>query len=462
MSELCLTRLGKRSPYYNLDLYSWVVKMNLVQILSTWQDYATVKIWKKSLKFDSNSGRLSPATESAMDMYMPLFIEFKQKNPDGIIEEALAGKHVVKESLSDFSNWLEDEKGKKRNHAIHASYEIIRGFYSHNDINTQKIRTPTKDPSEVQTTDDVLPLFDIVEVERENGQKEKVKKIRRAFLTKFLDLLPFTAKVIIMCVKDTGADDGDILKWTLGNIRNQEPGQERIFIRLLRKKTRRYVCYFLSKETSALVRTYEKQYRQFASDDEPLFVQTMNQFRTQFSLDHGRSFDKEKDQLNLGPTTTHALSESCRNAAAKLEKILSDEGTPVKILTPKKQSPLRPKRWRKVFSDSCDYVGITTDIKRLFMGKKDDSNQPYGGKSRQDLELYFERIEPVLTIYSDPDPIPTEEIQKLRAQIQIEIQEKENMKKDNIIKQHETDRRFDRLERLIDEKWESSKQDSNQ
>ena len=137
---------------------------NIVQILATWNDYATVKTWKKNLKINSTQGRLSAKTADDIKIYMPLYLEFKQKNPDEIIEEALAGKHVVKESLSDFFTWLEDEKGKKRNHAIHASYEIIRGFYSHNSINTQKIRTPPKDPSQVQTTDDILPLFDIVDV----------------------------------------------------------------------------------------------------------------------------------------------------------------------------------------------------------------------------------------------------------------------------------------------------------
>jgi len=427
--------------------------MNLVSILAIWKDFATVKIWKKSLKIDSNAGRLSPSTEEAIHSYMPLFIEFKQKTPDEIIEEALNGKYVVKESLSDFFNWLEDVKGMKRNQAIHAAYEIVRGFYSHNDINTQKIRTPTKDPSEVQTTDDVLPLFDIVEIEHENGKKEKIKKIRRLFLAKFLDLLPFRDKVIMMCIKDTGADDGDILKWNLGLIRYQEPGQERIFIRLTRQKTRRYVCYFLSKETSKLIRMYEKQYREFVSDDEPIFVQTVNQFKTQFHRDHHRPFIADSDDMVLESITTHTLSDSCRNAARKLEQILKDEGNPVKILRKGKQSPLRPKRFRKVFSEACDYVGIKTDIKRLFMGKKDDSNQPYEPKARHDLELFFDRIEPVITIYSDPDPIPSEELQRLRTQIEIE-------KKSNYDLKKEIDAKFEKYDKMLFDKMNNLENDT--
>jgi len=44
---------------------------------------------------------------------MPIYIEFTQKTPDAMIEEALAGKHVVKERLSDFCSWLYEEKKKK-------------------------------------------------------------------------------------------------------------------------------------------------------------------------------------------------------------------------------------------------------------------------------------------------------------------------------------------------------------
>ena len=36
------------------------------------------------------------------------------------------------------------------------------------------------------------------------------------------------------------------------------------------------------------------------------------------------------------------------------------------------------------------------------MGKTDDSNKTYEGKDRLDLEMYYEHIEPNLTIYSEP------------------------------------------------------------
>jgi len=36
------------------------------------------------------------------------------------------------------------------------------------------------------------------------------------------------------------------------------------------------------------------------------------------------------------------------------------------------------------------------------MGKSDPSNKTYEGKSRMDLEIYYEKLEPILTIYSEP------------------------------------------------------------
>ena len=418
--------------------------LNLIQILSTWNDYATVKNWKKGLKVNSHNNKLSPKTDEAITHCMPLFLEFKQKTPDEIIEEALNGKYVVRESLSDFCTWLQDVKGKKFNHAVHATHHVIRGFYSHNDVNTQKIKIPVRDPSYVQTTDDNLPLYDIVEVEV-NGNKEKIKKIRRDLIKKFFDQFSFRDRVMMMCIKDTGADSGDVMKWTLQSMRYQE-NQDRIFIRLKRRKTGQYVCYFLSKETSKLIRRYEKQLRESADDTDLIFVQSMKEFKTVFCRDHGRQFIRDSDELNLTGLDTKNLSDACRTATTKLEKILSNEDNPTNILRKNQQSPLRPKRFRKVFSDACDDAGIPVDIKRLFMSKKDSANQSYEPKSRQDLELYYEKIEPIITIYSDPDLIPSEELQKLRMQIEIEKQEKESMRK-------ETDAKFEEQKRENDLRW---------
>lgn len=366
------------------------------QLSNTWKDYATVKIWKKDLKVNSKSNRLPKSTEDAIDSYMPLFLEFKQKNPDEIIEEALAGKYVVKESLSDFQTWLEDEKGKKFNHAVQISYYTIRGFYSHNNINTQKIRTPKVEPSKVLTDDDRVPLFDIIETERD-GKTLKEKVLRREFLKSFLEFLSPRDKIIAMCLKDSALDSGDLLSLPLSSIRYQDPKEERIFVRTIRSKTREFVCSFFSTETTKLLKNYERMYRKDALDTEPIFVQSARDFKIEFTKIHQRPFMKDLDEMILKPVNTHILSMNFRTATKKLEKQLGQ-----KLLMGNNQSPLRPKRFRKLFSDVCSDVGLDTDIKRIFMGKSDPANKTYESHSRQSLELFFEKIEPKLTIYSEP------------------------------------------------------------
>jgi len=397
-----------------------------VQITTAWQDYATVKNWKRDLKSNSKINKLSEKTEEAINNYMPLFVEFKQKNPDQIIEEALAGKYVVKESLSDFATWLQDIKHKSFNHAIHGSYHIIRGFYSHNEVNTQKITTPVMDPSKVQTTDDNLPLFNYREI-GDGDEKQLVMELRRDFIGKFFDFFDLKYKTIMMCIKDTGADSGDIMDWTLEMIRYQEQ-YERIFIRILRKKTRQYACHFLSKETTKLIRRYEKMHRANAQDSDHVFVHSAREFKSEFYKKYGRSFVPGTDKLDLQKLTTNNLSDAARAATRQMEKMLSEEGTPMKILRSGQQSPLRPKRFRKVFSDACDYAGIPVDIKRLFMGKANKANEEYEGKSRQNLEMYYaNKLEPVLAVYSKPKGMEVEEIRKLEKKL--EEKEQEHQKK---------------------------------
>jgi hypothetical protein len=392
-----------------------------VQILANWEDYATIKKWKNGLKYNSHRNRLSPSTLEAIRNWMPLYIKYTRKTPDDLIEEALNGKETVKARLSDFCTWLHEEKGKKFNAAVHAAYHIIRGFYSHNDINTQKIRTPKVDPSEVQLTDDQVPLFDIVEVENADGTKRKEKVLKRALIKNFFECLPTRDKIIAMCIKDSGMDSGDILDLPLSTIRYQDQSQERIFIRGRRNKTGEIVSTFFSTETSQFIRNYVRLHRANATDEESIFVESSKESKINFHKKHGKPFNRENDELKLGPVDPHNLSKSFRIATKKLEKLLSTDEKPVKLLQNVKQSPLRPKRFRKLFSDVCDDVGIPVDVKRVFMGKSDPSNKPYEGKSRQDLEIYYEKIEPKLMIYSEPPRDYSKDIKILKEQLKEEL-----------------------------------------
>lgn len=395
-----------------------------IQILTNWEEYASIKKWKNGLKYNSHKNKLSPKTHQAIRNWMPLFIEYTQKNPDEIIEESLKGKETVKARLSDFCTWAEEEKEKKFNASVHGSYHIIRGFYSHNDINTQKIRTPKTEPSEVQFTDDAVPLFDIVEIEKSDGTKEKEKRIKREFIKSFLECLSARDKIICMCIENSGLDSSDLLDLTLKTVRFQDPSEERIFIRSQRNKTGEILATFFTKETTKLIRSYVQLNRKNANDDEPIFVQSNHEFKIEFHKRNNRRFDSAIDELIPQAVDPHYLAKCFRLATQKLEKLLSTSEKPVRILQRNKQSPLRPKRFRKLFNDVCDAAGIPVDIKRVFMGKSDPSNKVYEGKSRQDLELYFEKIEPKLTIYSEPasesDLLEIERLRMKNSQIESE------------------------------------------
>ena len=254
----------------------------------------------------------------------------------------------------------------------------------------QKIRTPKVDPSEVQFSDDRVPLFDIVNVERD-GRKAKDKQLRREFLKSFFECLSPRDKLIALCIKDSGLDSGDILDLPLSILRYQDPKNERIFIRMTRAKTSEIVSTFFSRETTKMIKNYERMNRTGALDTETIFVQSKKEFKIDFNKKHGRVFDPDVDEMILEKIDSHSLSRNFRNATVKLERMLGSEQ---KILQYGKQSPLRPKRFRKLFNDACDVVGVPTDIKRVFMGKSDPSNKTYEGKSRQDLEMYYEMVEP--------------------------------------------------------------------
>ena len=303
-------------------------------------------------------------------------MEYKQKNPDEIIEEALNGKNIVRESLSDYFTWLQDVKGKSYNSSIQGSYSIIRGFYSHNDINTQKIRSPKSKPSEVQFSDDNIPLMEIIEVD---GKKQKITK--RDLIRDFLNELSFRDRTITLCQLSSGLDSADLLNLPLSLIRYQD--QDRFFIRNLRSKTQETFSVFFSREASKMLRKYERLRRREASDTDFIFV-----------------------NRNNGKIASRDLSDNLRLSAIRLFKQLP------------KQSPLRPKRFRKLFSDVCDDAGLPVDIKRVFMGKSDPANKTYEGQSRLDLELYYERIEPNLTIFSEPFDNSSEN-KKLRTELDI-------------------------------------------
>jgi len=408
-----------------------------MQILAQWEEYATIKGWKKGLKYNSHKNRLSQKTLESMRVWMPLFLEYTQKNPNDLIEEALHSKETIRARLSDFCSWLQDIKQKKYNASVNASYSVIRGFYSHNNINTQKIRMPKLEPTQVQFSDDNLLLFDVVTSE-ENGVYQENKRIRRDFLKQYFSYLNPRDQIIALCILSSGLDSGDVLNISLATIRYQDQNQERIFIRDLRNKTGESVSTFFSKEASKLVRNYVKTHRKNGKDSEPIFVVATKELKAFFHKNHERTFNSLNDELEAIPLEGHSLSTNFRDAVNRYNQENRDNKIPIEH---GKQSPLRPKRFRKAFNDACDNAGIPVDIKRVFMGKSDPANKAYEGKSRQDLEIYYKRVEPNLTIFSEHSPTKSEEVRKLQEDLDM-------MKKDKYEQRQKTEDMEFKLEQL--------------
>lgn len=391
--------------------------MSRLELEADWKQSQPVINWKNGIKYNSHKNKLSIKTEEAIHNCMPLFLEYTKKTPLELIEEAKNGKETVKARLFDFCNWLQDVKGKKFNHAIHYSYAMIRGFYSHNDINTQKIKAPKVQPAKVEFTDDRVPLMDLVDVTGSTGIVEQKQVLRRNFLKSFYSCLSLRDALIARCIKDSGLDTSDVLDLPLDLIRYQDSSHKRIFIRDLRNKSGEYVCTFFTKETTKDVLMYAKQNRTDAPDGAPIFAETIKEFKSRFRKENHRRYDQNLDEVELRGLNSHHLSTSFRRATVKLEKLLSTRNNIVRILQSSQQSPLRPKRFRKVFSDMCDEMGITQDIKRVFMGKSDPSNKTYEGKSRQNLERYYQKLDAALSIEEVIEPKSSTDIAKLQHQI---------------------------------------------
>ena len=307
---------------------------------------------------------------------------------------------------------------KSQNTAQQYFYSSIRGFLKRNKINTQYISQARVIPSKVQLSDQSVSLFKITE-DNINGEIMMSKELDRELIINFLDCLPsFRDKVISLCLKDLGWDTGDLLDLKIEDILQTPQDQKRIFVQIIRNKTAENARGFFSVETTKFVRKFLKLYRKNAKPEEPLFVLQEKEFKIVFARNQKRSWNPEIDPIPVMPLTSHGVADIFRNAAKRFEKRFDRT-----FLKEKEQSPLRPKRWRKTFTDAADLAGIPENILDIFLGKKTNSRNTYRSRDRINLEGYFVRIEKHIWIYEDPNPKnePSPEIVEKMDEMQNEI-----------------------------------------
>jgi len=361
-----------------------------------WRDFATIKRWKSQLTLKSRSGGFPEKTWKSVESNMPRFLSLTQLTPDDLIEEALTDNENGEIKLSEFFASLK-KQGIDHNSAIIRSYGIIRGFYKHNKITTQGWHTPKMIPKAIEQTDSDLPLFAI-------ESKTKKLDLNRPLLRRFLKELSARDEVIALCLISTGLDDGDLLNLTLGFVREQNPYHDRIFLSNFRAKTMEAVKVFFSKEATKRLREYVRKERVDGKDDDLIFVTSNTERKKQFQRKYCRDYTNMDYDL-LPPATflrPETLATNFRHAAERIGTTLQKD----------KQSPLRPKRLRKVFKDACQAGRIGDDMANIFMGKADRSNKVYLGKSREELEIYYSMLEPFVTVFSEK--INEDEILKLK------------------------------------------------
>lgn len=108
-----------------------------------------------------------------------------------------------------------------------------------------------------------------------------------------------------------------------------------------------------------------------------------------------------------------------------------------------KQQPYRPARWRHIYEDALIAAGIDPVIIDIFKGTVNRSGKPYPGKSREELEYFYEMVEPNLTIDYQEDE--SDMISKLQEQLEEERQ-KSNEQINKTIEEMKQQREQDKLD----------------
>ena len=142
--------------------------MLVEQILLQWEEYATIKHWKKQLARNSDSKQLSAKTWQTYQYWMKKFLKFTQQTPDYLIEEAQRDQEKGFDRLIEFEGWSINEKNMDKNVVINGTYGPLRSFYRHNNVNTLSWKTSQSVTRKIEQLDSNYPMFKRQEI---NGKR---------------------------------------------------------------------------------------------------------------------------------------------------------------------------------------------------------------------------------------------------------------------------------------------------
>ncbi|MGY5148801.1 MAG: tyrosine-type recombinase/integrase [Candidatus Nitrosopumilus sp. bin_68KS] len=349
-----------------------------------WEEYSAIKKWKMSLTKKSIKGELSQSTWKSSTYWMKKILISSGLNPHNLVSEALENPEHGEDRLYECFEWCK-KHNQNHNSAIIGVYGVLRGFYSHNNVDTRRWSSPKMQPRQVMQTDAGYALF------RTNDTTKKLE-LDMTLVRSFLKKLSFRDETIAVCLFSSGLDIGDLAKIDLSFVAGQQKSQ-RLFLSGYREKNGEWIKTFFSREATSMLRKYVLEERLDAADSEPIFVTSKKERKRQFKKEHGRRFASDGiDTLPRGRRIDTRVVATNFRKAQELLGIQLQNGI---------QAPLRPKRFRHGFRQACQHAGLQDDMARVFMGQKGMSSKTYQSKSREELETFYEMVEPYVTVYSD-------------------------------------------------------------
>lgn len=378
--------LGKKNLLMEMELIkigkiiSIGKKENQTTVL---REERTVQCWFRSL--DANRrGMSAQRTKQSVLSGLRRYIEFLGSGPkenfkltlEDLIREAEESRNAEKarDRINDFYNWLTGEevlnyspRGKKisLNSARNIAYSQIRGFYRHNGVYISGLKTPSRQRAMVSRVDSNVKL---VKKDDENNHR-----LNYDVFLPFFRQLSLRDQVVVACLVSGGGPDlCDLLKLTVGDLRNKNNYINGCFIFSgVRQKTRKLFEVFFSRSATGLVRGYLESERFKVNNNEPLFI-----------LKH-----KGNENPKLSP---EAVCQSFRYAA---KSIGYDNGGG--------HGPFRSKRFRHVFNKIASENGIPRNIIRRWQGHALDMSEEYHNTeiSLEESFEYYLKIMPFLEVF---------------------------------------------------------------
>lgn len=270
------------------------------------------------------------------------------------------------------------------------AYSRIAGFYRHNRTPFPKGTTPIlEQESKVSEIDALFSFF-------KTNKKTKKKERDATLFIKIFRELTSRDKTIILSLLTAGQDPVDLFSLNVGFIRQfieSQKHQKEPLTRIRWAGTRikskiRFKTLFSEEVTPMLIDYVEKE-RKDAKDNDPIFVN------------------------NRGKRMSTNL----------IDKILREAQERVGLRTNGNHSPYRPKRMRHIFIQTGDVAGLAPGIIDVLAGQKTSgARKVYMDKSWEELEGYYARMEPFLTIFHDTIEESTAKTQEELKQTEQKLQ----------------------------------------